>query len=214
MRVAALYDVHGNVRALEAVLADAGDVDAYVFGGDVFWGPWPGETLALVQSLGARARFVRGNWERYLLEGKDDWTAQHVPADVVHDWPLTLSFDDAVYCHATPARDDEVVLPQLERSDWSAFTAPLTICGHTHVRYDIERDSARIVNPGSVGLPTVRAAACWAVVENRDVELRATEYDTAATVAAMRASRMPQADELADELYSPPTVEHLLERLG
>ena len=86
MRVAALYDVHGNVRALEAVLADAGAVDAYLFGGDVFWGPWPGETLELVQSLGERALFVRGNWERYLLEGKDEWTAQSVSADVVREW--------------------------------------------------------------------------------------------------------------------------------
>ena len=210
MRVAALYDVHGNVRALEAVLADAGAVDAYLFGGDVFWGPWPGETLELVQSLGERALFVRGNWERYLLEGKDDWTAQHVAADVVRDWPLTLSLDGVVYCHATPARDDEIVLPQLERSDWSSFTAPLTVCGHTHVRFAIDR----ILNPGSVGLPTVRAAAWWALVDDGDVELRTTEYDTAATADAMRRSSMPEANELADEVVQPPTVEQVLERIG
>lgn len=209
MRVAALYDVHGNVRALEAVLADAGDVDAYLFGGDVFWGPWPGETLELVRSLGERALFVRGNWERYLLEGKDDWTAQHVPQDVVRDWPLTLSLNGVVYCHATPVRDDAIVLPQLDRSDWSAFTATVTVCGHTHVRFAIDR----VVNPGSVGLPTVRAAAWWALVDDGDVDLRATEYDTAATADAMRRSGMPEADELADEVLHPPTVEQLLERL-
>jgi len=128
MRVAALYDVHGNVPALEAVLADAGEVDAYLFGGDVFWGPWPSETLALVQSLGERARFIRGNWERYLVEGNDDWTAQHVPAEVVRGWPLTASLDGVVYCHATPDSDTAIVLPQDERSDWSTFTAPLTVC--------------------------------------------------------------------------------------
>jgi predicted phosphodiesterase len=210
MRVAALYDVHGNVRALEAVLADVGDVDAYLFGGDVFWGPWPRETLELVQSLGERAQFVRGNWERYLLEGRDDWTAQHVPADVVCDWPLTLTLDGVVYCHATPARDDAVVLPQLERSDWSAFTAPLTVCGHTHLQFAIDR----VVNPGSVGLPNVRAAAWWALVENGSVELRTTEYDTVATAEAMRRSAMPEAGELADELLTPPTVEQLLARIG
>jgi predicted phosphodiesterase len=210
MRVAALYDVHGNVRALEAVLADAGHVDAYVFGGDVFWGPWPHETLELVQSLGESAQFVRGNWERYLLEGRDDWTAQHVPADVVRDWPLTLTLDGVVYCHATPARDDAVVLPQLERSDWSAFTAPLTICGHTHLQFAVER----IVNPGSVGLPNVRALAWWAIVDDGSVELRTTEYDTVATAEAMRRSGMPEAEELADELLSPPTVEQLLARIG
>jgi len=210
MRVAALYDVHGNVRALEAVLADAREVDAFVFGGDVFWGPWPRETFELVQSLGDRARFIRGNWERYLLEGKDEWTEQHVSPDVVREWPLTSTLDGVVYCHATPARDDSVVLPQLEHSDWSAFTAPLTICGHTHVQFDI----GRIVNPGSVGLPTVRAAAWWAVVENGIVELRTTDYDTVATAEAMRASRMPETDELADELLHPPTVDQLLARIA
>jgi predicted phosphodiesterase len=210
MRVAALYDVHGNVRALEAVLADAGHVDAYVFGGDVFWGPWPRETLEVVQSLGDRARFVRGNWERYLLEGKDEWTAQHVPADLVRDWPATLTLDDVVYCHATPRSDVAIVLPQDERSDWSAFTAALTVCGHTHVQFGVER----IVNPGSVGLPTVRAAAWWAVVENGDVALRTTDYDAVATADAMRRSGMPEAHELAEELLHPPTVEQLLERLA
>jgi predicted phosphodiesterase len=210
VKVAALYDVHGNVRALEAVLADAGDVDAYLFGGDVFWGPWPRETLELVESLGERAQFVRGNWERYLLEGKDDWTAQHVSADVVRDWPLTLALDGVVYCHATPVADDDIVLPQLARSDWSAFTAPLTLCGHTHVQFDVER----VVNPGSVGLPTVRAAAWWAVVENGDVELRTTDYDTVAAAAEMRSSNMAEADELADELLRPPTVDQLLERIA
>jgi len=210
MKVAALYDVHANIRALEAVLADAGDVDAYLFGGDVFWGPWPSETLALVQSLGDRARFIRGNWERYLLEGKDEWTAQHVSADVVRGWPATLTLDGVVYCHATPVRDDDVVLPQLERSDWSAFTAPLTVCGHTHVQFQIDR----IVNPGSVGLPTVRAAAWWAVVEDGHVELRTTEYDTVAAAEAMRRSEMPEADELADQLLAPYTIERIVGIVG
>lgn len=210
MRVAALYDVHGNVRALEAVLADAGDVDAYLFGGDVFWGPWPRETLELVQSLGDRAHVISGNWERYLLEGKDEWTAQHVPTDAVRQWPATLALDGAVYCHATPARDDELVLPQLVRSDWSAFTAPLTVCGHTHVQFQIDR----IVNPGSVGLPTVRAAAWWAVVDDGEVELRTTGYDTVATAAAMRRTAFPQAGEFADQLLEPYTIERILEIIG
>ena len=133
MRVAALSDVHGNVRALEAVLADARDVT-------------------------------------YLLEGKDDWTAQQVPADVVRDLPLTLSSDGAVYCD-------------------------------------------RIVNPGSVGLPTVRAVVWWALVDSGNVELRTTEYDTVANADAMRRSSVSEADEVADEVVHPPTVEQLLERL-
>jgi hypothetical protein len=77
----------------------------------------------------------------------------------------------------------------------------------------VQFDAGRVVNPGSVGLPTVRAAAWWALVENGVVELRTTDYDTVATAEAIRRSGMPEADELAEELLQPPTVEQLLERL-
>ena len=166
-----------------------------------------------MESLGDRTRFVRGNWERFLLEGRDDWTAQHVSADLVRDWPPTLALDGALYCHATPAADDTVVVPQLATSDWSPFTGPLVICGHTHVQFDIERNGTRIVNPGSVGLPTLRATAWWAIVDGAEVELRTTDYDAAATAAAMRTTAFPHADEFAEELLGPPTVEQLLEQL-
>jgi predicted phosphodiesterase len=213
MRVAALYDVHGNVRALEALLADAGEVDAYVFGGDLLWGPWPREALELARSLGERAYYVRGNWERYLLEGKDEWTAQHVAPHEVRDWPETLTLDGVLYCHATPVSDVAIVVPQLETSDWSAFKGPLVVCGHTHVQFDIERNGTRIVNPGSVGLPNIRAGASWALLADGDVELRTTEYDTDATAAAMRATAFPEAEEFADTIVTPPTLEQLMEGL-
>jgi predicted phosphodiesterase len=210
VRVAALYDVHGNVRALEAVLADAGDVDAYVFGGDLVWGPWPRETLDLALSLGDRACFISGNWERYLLEGQDEWTRARVPLDVLASWPETLSLDGALYCHATPESDEGLVLPQWERSDWSSFTGPLVVCGHTHVQFDFEHDGTRIVNPGSVGNPTVRATAWWAVVDGGDVELRTTDYDVVAASEEMRTSGFPRSD-FADELLEPYTVDRILE---
>lgn len=213
MRVAALYDVHGNRPALEAVLAELGDVDAIVFGGDLLWGAWPRDTLDLAQSLGERAHYVRGNWERYLLEGKDEWTVQQVGPDEVRDWPETLMLDGVLYCHATPVSDVAIVVPQLETSDWSAFTAPLVVCGHTHVQFDIERNGTRIVNPGSVGLPNVRAGASWALLTDGDVELRTTMYDTEATAAAIRATAFPEAEEFGDIIVSPPTVEQLMEGL-
>jgi predicted phosphodiesterase len=211
MRVAALYDVHGNVPALEAVLAEAGDVDAYVFGGDLLWGPWPRDTLELAQSLGDRACYIRGNWERCLLEGKDEWTAQHVAPHEVLDWPETLTLDGVLYCHATPASDVAIVVPQLETSDWSAFTGALVVCGHTHVQFDIERNGTRIVNPGSVGLPNVRAGASWALLTDGDVELRTTEYDTEATAAAMRATAFREAEGFAETIVTPPTLEQLMD---
>ena len=215
MRVAALYDVHGNAPALRAVLEEIdGDVDAYLFGGDLLRGAWPQETLELARSLGDRARFIRGNWERYLLEGRDEWTAQHVGTDIVRDWPSTLAIDGVLYCHATPAHDEGMVLPQWDGSDWSAFTQPVVVCGHMHVQYDITRGSSRIVNPGSVGLPTVRATAWWAVVtDGRDVELRTTDYDTDATARAMAGTTFPEP-ELADFVRNSVSVERILELIS
>lgn len=212
MRVAALYDVHGNVRALEAVLAEATGVDAYVFGGDLIAGAWPKSTLDLALSLGDRAHFVRGNWERYLVEARDHPTLNWL-RDQLHgydvDWPETLSLDGALYCHASPSSDEELVLPQWEKSDWSAFTGPLVVCGHTHVQFEIERNGTRIVNPGSIGNPTLRPVAWWAVLDDGDVELRTTGYDTVAASAEMRKSGFPRTD-FADELLEPLTIDAIL----
>ena len=66
MRVAALYDIHGNLPALRAVLADVAreGIETVVIGGDVAAGPLPRETIEQVMALGPRARFVRGNADR------------------------------------------------------------------------------------------------------------------------------------------------------
>src|SRR5262249_306656 len=101
MRVAALYDIHGNLPALDAVLAevDTEGFDAIVVGGDACWGPWPAETLERLRWLGDRGRFVRGNTDREQFEtgGKraatDEWVGARLDADAeafVATWPLTL----------------------------------------------------------------------------------------------------------------------------
>ena len=87
MRVAALYDIHGNLVALRAVLAELEreHVDLIVIGGDVVPGPLPGETIELVRSLRERAVFVRGNTDRWVVEefdalGSDERRAQRPAA--------------------------------------------------------------------------------------------------------------------------------------
>jgi putative phosphoesterase len=220
LTVAALYDVHGNLPALEAVLAEVEHErpDVVLFGGDLVWGPWPRETLELALSLGERTLFVRGNWERGLFETEEAsavWTREQLTAeqcDLVRSWPETVSLDGVLYCHATPRSDEEIVLPGFDGSPWEdAFAGvdePLVVCGHTHLQFDVRRAGRRIVNPGSIGNPTVRATAWWALV-GQVVELRTTDYDTAAAAAAMRATGFPRPD-LADELLEPYTLERLL----
>jgi len=216
MTVAALYDVHANAPALAAVLADgAADADAVVFGGDLVAGAWPRETLELARSLGDRAHFVRGNWERYVAERRDHaavaWLLERVEPDEL-DWPSSLLLDGVLYVHATPQRDDAIVLPQWRDDDWEPFTAPFTVCGHSHIQYDVARDGRRIVNPGSVGNPTVRPAAWWALIDGDDVELRTTDYDTDATAAAMGETGWDWLG-FVDELRNPYSLEQIRETL-
>ena len=65
MRVAVLADIHGNLPALDAVLADVGaaGADAIVLNGDMATGPMPAQTLERLAGLGERAVWVRGNCE-------------------------------------------------------------------------------------------------------------------------------------------------------
>ena len=109
MRIAALYDVHGNRPALEAVLAEleGEQIDEIVFGGDLTWGPQPHETLELVWSV-SNARFVRGNADRE----PDEWERSRLSPEEVaflQGQPPTVEVDGVLYCHATPRSDEEVV---------------------------------------------------------------------------------------------------------
>jgi predicted phosphodiesterase len=219
MRVAALYDVHGNAPALEAVLADLGDVDAVVFGGDLVWGAWPRETLELARGLGERARFIMGNTDRSALTDGEDasalWVQERLSDDeraFVLSWPATRSLDGALYCHATPRNDTELVTPDSPEERWAevldGVAEELVVCGHIHLQYDVRRAGRRVVNPGSVGNPTIRAAAWWAIVDAGEVELRTTDYDTGSTAEAWRATGYSRTD-FADELDAPLTLEQL-----
>ena len=222
MRVAALYDVHGNVRALEAVLeeVESANVDAIVFGGDLVWGSWPRETLELAQSLGERAQFLSGNMDRIALANREDASTRFVQERLtdeqqqfVTSWPSTLSIDGVLYCHATPRSDEDVVTPVSSEATWKqaldGVAEATVVYGHIHFQYDEHHAGHRVVNPGSVGAPTLRATAWWAIIGD-DVELRTTDYDVAATVAAMRQSGFPRP-HFADGLEAPLSYERVLE---
>ena len=140
MRVAALYDIHGNDAALAAVLAevDALGVDLVVIGGDVAGGPFPLETTDAVRALGDRALVIRGNGERELVEARlrldagserldpgDVWSLRtHWAAGVLDrarlEWmsglpPLSSvevdGLGDVLFCHGSPRSDEEIVTP-------------------------------------------------------------------------------------------------------
>jgi predicted phosphodiesterase len=179
VRVAALYDVHGNLPALDAVLVEVEleGIEHVLSGGDLVAGAAGRECLERLLALGAhRVSFVRGNADREVEE----------LADVVDEWPpgeVMHGFErlgPVHFCHATPAADDEIIT-RLTPDDVlrARFPAGLTIVGHTHVQFDRSVDDRRIVNAGSVGMPyEAEPGAYWAVI-GPDVTLRRTLYDGA-----------------------------------
>lgn len=207
MNVAALYDVHGNVHALEAVLAEVErvGVDAIVFGGDMVAGPFPRETLERVWSTDAHA--IRGNADvPTTIAPEAAWVWEQLDEEETA-WlvglPRSLVLDDVLYCHAVPASEEEIVT-ELTTDDrlsrlLTGVEQPLVVAGHTHMQLDRSVGSVRFVNAGSVGMPyEAEPGAYWALIGD-GVDFRRTEYDRAAAAAAIRATDHPLAEELAEE---------------
>ena len=220
MRVAALYDVHGNLPALEAVLADPrlAEADLIVSGGDLVAGPMPSACLDLLSGYGSRVRFVRGNADRNVLERDEAhgaaWCAAELGAErlaAVAGWPLTVELDvaggdDVLSRNATLRRRSRHAADARRRARGGARAAPthLVVAGHTHIQVDRLAGGHRFVVAGSVGRPYEgRQGAFWALLGD-DVELLRTDYDVESAAAAIRATGFPDAEEHAENLLEPP----------
>lgn len=240
MRVAAIYDIHGNLPALEAVLHDIrhAAVDQVVVGGDVLPGPMPRETLTRLLDLDIPVQFIHGNGDREVLamiRGAESgavpepfreamrWNArQLLPGDVqvLASWPDTLrvqidGLGEALFCHATPRNDTEI-FTRLTPEDrlvpvFEGLNVPLVICGHTHMQFDRTIGSVRVVNAGSVGMPFADPGAYWLLL-GPDVELRRTSYDLAKAAGRIRGTTYPKAEEFAARnVLQPPSELEILE---
>ena len=242
MRVAALYDIHGNLPALEAVLRELheANVDRIVVGGDVFPGPMCVEVLQRLRDLDVPVHFIQGNGDREVLALRTGapstvpeqyraalrWVAEQLSSDderFISQWPLTLRvaippLGDALFCHATPRNDTEI-FTRLTRDDvlapiFSGLGVSLVVCGHTHMQFDRRVGDIRIVNAGSVGMPFGGTGAFWLLLEP-NVELRHTEYDRVSAAERMRGTAYPLVEELAVRyVLAPPSEEEMLELYG
>jgi predicted phosphodiesterase len=210
VRVAALYDIHGNLPALEAVLAEVErePADAIVFGGDIIAGPMPRQTLERVLAFGDRAHLLQGNADRIVLEFRrglreggvgfaDAWVGEQLTdeqAEILGGLPLTVTLDvdgigPTLFCHATP-RSDEEIFTERDSDDLVAAMLEGTeertvVCGHTHIQAERQVGLWRVVNAGSVGIAYGGVGAHWAVL-GPDVELRRTDYDRGGAARLIR----------------------------
>jgi putative phosphoesterase len=235
MRIAVLCDIHGNLPALEAVLAEVEKVgvDLVVFGGDVAAGPMPVETIEVLAGYRGPARFVRGNADRRMVESFDSVLKAGESLD---SWPASMlssihrdflsKFEPVVEvevdglglvvcCHAgldsdelpivTPATPDEVIAEAL-----ASAHGRLVVAGHTHMQFDRRVAGGRMVNAGSVGKPYAdQPGAYWALL-GPEVEFRRTAYDFEEAAQAVRRTAVSEREELAADIVRPPTAEEAI----
>jgi putative phosphoesterase len=183
MKIAALYDIHGNLPALNALLEELKEVqpDLIVVGGDIVSGPMPAQTLQRLFQLGDQVRSIRGNADREVVMAFDGQPlSPALPEEVreVTQWiagQLTRSQRDflaalpqqlvlqveglgrVLFCHATVRSDEEIFTSITPQERLTVIFSPVkqqtVVCGHTHMQFERRVDKLRILNAGSVGMP-------------------------------------------------------------
>jgi predicted phosphodiesterase len=202
-----LYDVHGNLPALEAVLARASrlGVERWLLGGDyALFGAWPVETVERLRELDAV--WIRGNGERWTAQPDDApdqaraaaiRNAELLGDRVVEELaalPESHAEGNTLYCHGSPVSDVRSFQPEPAEDEEELLAAApegvrRLVFGHTHLPFIREAaGGVELLNPGSVGMPfdgDTRAA--YAVVHSDGtVEHRRVVYDHLASAAAVR----------------------------
>ena len=237
--IAALYDIHGNLPALDAVLDDVrrSGVEHIVVGGDVVPGPMPRETIDRLTGLDLPVEFIHGNGDRIVRASMDgvvpaevpvpfrdviQWSASQLDsahATVLSSWPPTLrvhvaGIGNVLFCHATPQNDRDIFtrLTPEDRvlSMFGSVDADLVVCGHTHMQFERTVGTVRVVNAGSVGVPFGEPGAYWLLL-GPGIELRHTPYDLDRAADRVRATTYPKAEEFATQnILRPPSEATML----
>ena len=240
MRVAALYDIHGNLPALEAVLQDvrSARVDHIVIGGDALPGPMPRECLDTLYALDIPTTFIMGNGDRETLATRQGqmskiipewfreamrWNAAQLTEEderIIAAWPLTARMTIAglgkvLFCHATPRNDTEIfteaTAEEKLRTIFDPLGVDLIVCGHIHMQFDRKVGSTRVVNAGSVGMPFEEPGAYWLML-GPAVQLQRTSYDLDAAADRVRKTAYPQAEQCASgNILTTPAKQPMIE---
>jgi diadenosine tetraphosphatase ApaH/serine/threonine PP2A family protein phosphatase len=208
--LALLYDVHGNLPALEAVLAEcrADRVERFLLGGDYSaFGPWPRETLERLDELEVVA-WIRGNGERWLVEEPEVPAEARAFVETALDAARDDLGDDRIrrlyglateaevegilYCHGSPVSDIESFAPEPDEGEermLGGIRDRTVVFGHSHQQFRRRGPNrTELVNPGSVGMPLDRdTRAGWALLDDDGrMELRRTGYDIGRATAQLR----------------------------
>jgi putative phosphoesterase len=222
VNVLALYDIHGNLDALEAVLADprAAEPDLVLVGGDVVPGAFCAPVLDRLAQL--PTRWVRGNGEREVAAALDTPPADD-PAGITSaasaeelgeraralgDLPLTVEVDGVLYCHATPSSDEEILTrispPEAYEAALQGVTHSVVVAGHTHQQDDRAVGGIRFLNAGSVGMPYEGdGAARWLWIADGTPRAYSTAYDAEAAGRRILEAGWPDERSINASLIEP-----------
>ncbi|WP_128894991.1 metallophosphoesterase family protein [Longirhabdus pacifica] len=228
MKIAALYDIHGNLPALNAVLEELNNVqpDLIVIGGDIVSGPMPIETLERLLQLGDKVRFIRGNGDREVVlayggdplhqmyeKGREKqlWVAKQMKqshCDFLSQLPevITIHLEDLgdiLFCHATPQSDEHIFTPhtsmQKLTSIFDGVDQRYVVCGHTHIQFKQQVGIHTVLNSGSVGMPFAdQPGAYWLLLSSEGYEFKRTLYNKEKAAQQITDSASPHAEEFIE----------------
>lgn len=236
MPIAALYDIHGNLPALEAVLSEVSvmGADTIVVGGDVVPGPMPAECLACLQDVAAPVLYLSGNGDADVVAiGRGEvvdrvppafldligWTAGRLTSEDltrVGAWPGSRRLEveglgRVLFCHATPRSDNEIFTERTPEERllpvFDGVDADVVVCGHTHMQFDRMVGGVRVVNAGSVGMPFGRPGAFWLGL-GPGITFHRTPYDFDAAAHSFATSGYPGAEHF--DPRTPSSAEAML----
>ncbi|WP_096185699.1 metallophosphoesterase family protein [Evansella halocellulosilytica] len=232
MKMAALYDIHGNNYALEAVLNELRreNVHAVVVGGDLVWGPQPREVMDTLMEFKDKFLFIMGNADREVAyrygpqEGCDGFVAELNTwcADQLTEEHLQFlkklderqsiavkGIGNILFVHGSPRSDEEAI--RFDTKDSEVFEIikntkeDIIVCGHTHIQFDRLVANKRIVNAGSVGLQSKATGACWLLID-KEIELKVTEYNVDKAIEEILIGTCPYKKAFAEHLKNPPSI--------
>lgn len=226
MKMAAVYDIHGNYYALESVLNEMEQehVDIVVIGGDIAWGPQPREVINLLYSKKDEFVFIMGNADREMYEQYINPKKSNHFVDKMNQWCIeqltkeqlewlgsfrkTYETEKILFVHGSPRSDTEAIRINTPEDEVYKMVNKVRqetiVCGHTHIQFDRKVKEKRIINAGSVGLQSRANGACWLLLNNEEAKVKVTTYDIKTASHEIMKGQCPYKEDFAEHILNPP----------
>ncbi|MDC7123936.1 MAG: metallophosphoesterase family protein [Spirochaetales bacterium] len=238
-KIAAIYDLHANYAAIEAVLKEIEHigVDLLLIGGDVISGPLPNESLDLLKRSGLPSEYILGNAESDVLNNLSGQKINGLSAradeeaiwltnvlskeniECISNWQQRVSVESCnmgqiLFCHGSPRSNQEVFTPSTTNTRLTEIfkntAESIVVCGHTHMQFELKLDNLQIVNAGSVGMPFGEMDACWLLIDEK-FNFMHTKYDVNKASYLVKNSDYPYAESfIENNIVTTPEILDML----